>query len=95
MLARAVRENRILLTFDKDFGEIAWGAGLPASCGIVLFRFPMPSPAKVGTVGHRARPRSDEIPAVQSINPFSGNKLCFYSCLFLANLLDTELYASL
>lgn len=38
VLALAENENRILLTFDKDFGELAWRAGLPASCGIVLFR---------------------------------------------------------
>ncbi len=42
------RENRVLLTFDKDFGELAWRAGLPATAGIVLFRLPMPSPADVG-----------------------------------------------
>jgi predicted nuclease of predicted toxin-antitoxin system len=49
MLARAVRENRVLLTFGKDFGELAWRAGLPATSGIVLFRLPMPSPADVGS----------------------------------------------
>ncbi|MBI3372746.1 MAG: DUF5615 family PIN-like protein [Betaproteobacteria bacterium] len=48
VLARAVRENRVLLTFDKDFGELAWRAGLPATAGIVLFRLPMPSPVDVG-----------------------------------------------
>jgi len=48
VLARAVRENRVLLTFDKDFGELAWRAGLPPTAGIVLFRLPMPSPADVG-----------------------------------------------
>ena len=35
VLSRAADENRILLTFDKDFGELAWRAKLPASCGIV------------------------------------------------------------
>jgi hypothetical protein len=43
VLARA-----ILLTFDKDFGELAWRALLPAESGIVLFRMPMPAPARVG-----------------------------------------------
>ena len=37
VLARAMREHRVLVTFDKDFGELAWKAGLPAECGIVLF----------------------------------------------------------
>ena len=48
VLARSVRENRDLLTFDKDSGELAWRAGLPATAGIVPFRLPMPSPADVG-----------------------------------------------
>ena len=39
----AARESRIILTFDKDFGEIARGAIFPDDCGIVLFRLPMPS----------------------------------------------------
>lgn len=38
VLARAVAENRLLITFDKDFGELAVRHGLPATCGIVLFR---------------------------------------------------------
>jgi predicted nuclease of predicted toxin-antitoxin system len=48
VLAWAVRESRILLTFDKDFGELAWRAKLPAASGIVLFRIPIPAPDQVG-----------------------------------------------
>jgi predicted nuclease of predicted toxin-antitoxin system len=48
VLALAVREQRVLLTFDKDFGELARASGLPSICGIVLFRVPMPRPADVG-----------------------------------------------
>ena len=48
VLARAIREMRILLTFDKDFGELAWHHGLPAYCGVVLFRVPMPKRAESG-----------------------------------------------
>jgi predicted nuclease of predicted toxin-antitoxin system len=33
VLAMAEEENRILLTFDRDFGELAFQAGLPAICG--------------------------------------------------------------
>jgi Domain of unknown function (DUF5615) len=44
----AAREGRILLTFDKDFGELAREAALPAGCGIMLFRIPMPGPLEVG-----------------------------------------------
>ena len=48
VLARAAQESRILLTFDKDFGELARASALPASCGVVLFRIPMPRPSDVG-----------------------------------------------
>src|SRR5882672_9255904 len=44
VLARAQREQRILVTFDKDFGELAFRRGLPAECGIVLFRIGAGSP---------------------------------------------------
>lgn len=48
VLARAARESRILLTFDKDFGELARGSALPLSCGVVLLRIPMPRADDVG-----------------------------------------------
>ncbi len=48
VLARAARDGRILLTFDKDFGELARTATLPAACGVVLFRIAMPKPGEVG-----------------------------------------------
>lgn len=38
VLQRAQDEERVLITFDKDFGELAFRYGLPASCGIILFR---------------------------------------------------------
>ena len=38
VLSRAMTEERILITFDKDFGELAYRSKLPATCGIVLFR---------------------------------------------------------
>ncbi|WP_019499304.1 DUF5615 family PIN-like protein [Pseudanabaena sp. PCC 6802] len=47
VLSRAQIENRILLTFDKDFGELAFRSQLPATTGIVLFRVKMPSSAVV------------------------------------------------
>jgi Domain of unknown function (DUF5615) len=48
VLGWAVREARILLTFDKDFGELARASALPTACGVILFRVPMPGPADVG-----------------------------------------------
>ena len=50
ILKRAVSEQRILLTFDKDFGELAFAVGLPASCGIVLFRVQASSSAALAKV---------------------------------------------
>ena len=38
MLAWTAREERFLLTFDKDFGELARGSALPRTCGIFLLR---------------------------------------------------------
>jgi predicted nuclease of predicted toxin-antitoxin system len=48
VLARAFEEARVVLTFDKDFGELAWKHRLPAQCGVVLFRCAMPAPELVG-----------------------------------------------
>ena len=44
ILARAQLEARILLTQDKDFGELAFRAGLAADCGVILFRLPGDDP---------------------------------------------------
>lgn len=46
VLENAQAEGRVILTFDKDFSELAFRAGLPSSCGIVLFRLPMSPPAE-------------------------------------------------
>jgi predicted nuclease of predicted toxin-antitoxin system len=50
VIARAQAENRVLATFDKDFGELAFRSELPASSGIVLFRISMSSPAYTARV---------------------------------------------
>ncbi|MFP4190870.1 MAG: DUF5615 family PIN-like protein [Candidatus Hydrogenedentota bacterium] len=47
ILARAQTEERVALTFDKDFGELAYRWGLPAVCGVILFRIGLASPAYV------------------------------------------------
>jgi hypothetical protein len=52
VLAWAKRDARILLTFDKDFGELARASALPNTCGVVLFRMSMPKP---GDAGQRLR----------------------------------------
>jgi len=38
ILARAQAEDRVVVTHDKDFGELAYRFGLPSSCGVVLVR---------------------------------------------------------
>jgi predicted nuclease of predicted toxin-antitoxin system len=50
VLERAQREDRLVITFDKDFGKLAFHAGLPASSGIVLFRITASSSAHIAQV---------------------------------------------
>jgi predicted nuclease of predicted toxin-antitoxin system len=38
VLARASADARVLLTFDKDFGELAFRWGLAATSGVILIR---------------------------------------------------------
>ena len=47
ILKRAQAEERVVVTFDKDFGELAFRYGLPADCGIVLFRLQTHSPEHI------------------------------------------------
>jgi predicted nuclease of predicted toxin-antitoxin system len=42
VMEQARAERRVLVTFDKDFGELARSTRLPRECGVVLFRVPMP-----------------------------------------------------
>lgn len=44
VLARAQREQRVLVTLDKDFGELAFRHGAAAQCGVVLVRLTAISP---------------------------------------------------
>ncbi|MGL4609754.1 MAG: DUF5615 family PIN-like protein [Trueperaceae bacterium] len=39
VIGLALEKNRILLTEDKDFGQLVYAAG-KESCGVILFRFP-------------------------------------------------------
>ena len=50
VLALCVLSERTLLTFDKDFGELAYRRGLPAQCGIVLFRLTPQSPEEIAAL---------------------------------------------
>ena len=44
VLVRAQEEARIVVTQDKDFGELAFRRGLPATSGIILFRLTSSDP---------------------------------------------------
>jgi predicted nuclease of predicted toxin-antitoxin system len=44
ILARAQAEQRIVVTHDKDFGELSFRSRLPASCGVILCRLTGPDP---------------------------------------------------
>ncbi|MGK7945067.1 MAG: DUF5615 family PIN-like protein [Microcystaceae cyanobacterium] len=47
VLEIAQREQRVIVTFDKDFGELTFRLGLSASCGVILFRLPPVTPVKL------------------------------------------------
>lgn len=44
ILKRGVAEDRLVVTQDKDFAELVFRLGMPADCGVVLFRLSGESP---------------------------------------------------
>lgn len=50
VLARCAAHKRTLLTLDKDFGELVFGKGLPAECGVILFRVDAESPERFAEI---------------------------------------------
>jgi predicted nuclease of predicted toxin-antitoxin system len=53
-------ENRIVLTFDKDFGESAFRSGMHRAPGVILFRVALRSPGFVARLAVTAlRSRMD------------------------------------
>jgi len=60
LLKVAQEEERVLITFDTDFGTLAVHKGLPASSGVILFRLSLVSPTTVAeAVRDALRTRSD------------------------------------
>ena len=47
VLARAAREQRYLLTFDRDYGELIYRLGLPAPPSVLYIRFTPRTPAEL------------------------------------------------
>jgi predicted nuclease of predicted toxin-antitoxin system len=60
VLARCAQSGFTLLTLDKDFGELVFRGGLPAECGVILFRVDAESPAQFTEIALAAlRSRDD------------------------------------
>jgi predicted nuclease of predicted toxin-antitoxin system len=60
VLALAVQERRLCLTFDKDFGELVAAANLPVESGILLLRTPLqPSTAWANRIAAEICSRAD------------------------------------
>jgi len=64
VLQRAQEEDRILVTFDKDFGELAFRSRLPATSGIILFRITAISSQHIAQVA---------VQAIASQNDWAGH----------------------
>jgi len=64
ILARAQAEQRIVVTQDKDFGELAFRAKLPAECGVILFRL---------TASDRDRDNARILEALESRSDWAGH----------------------
>ncbi|MGD0388256.1 MAG: DUF5615 family PIN-like protein [Tepidisphaeraceae bacterium] len=63
VLKRAQAEGRILITFDKDFGELVYRAGADASAGVVLFRITTRSPKEAADrILRELATHGDELP---------------------------------
>lgn len=59
VLARALAEDRLVLTFDRDFGELIFARGESGRPGVVLLRFVPASPTEPGALMSELLDRSD------------------------------------
>lgn len=53
VMDRAIAEQRIILTFDKDFGELVFREGAARVDGVILLRFIPESPQQLALDIHR------------------------------------------
>jgi predicted nuclease of predicted toxin-antitoxin system len=60
VVERAAREARLIVTFDKDFGELAFRQGIGNASGIVLFRIPSSSGRAVAEIAVSALEGRDD-----------------------------------
>ena len=78
VLALALRERRICLTFDKDFGELAAIRTLPSGSGVVLLRMTLfrcgtwtnQDAAAVAAIGRRRLPHGKAAHVAESRPPW-------------------------
>ena len=60
VVKRALEAGAVILTFDKDFGELVWRSRPTRGFGVVLFRMPMPRAADAGiTLARIVQSRTD------------------------------------
>jgi predicted nuclease of predicted toxin-antitoxin system len=59
VLARAAAESRVLVTADKDFGELAFRRAAPAHGGVILLRVRGSAHVRATTLAAAARTRDD------------------------------------
>ena len=50
VLARAVDEQRVILTFDSDYGELIYRLRLPSPMGVIYLRFRPHTPEEPATL---------------------------------------------
>jgi predicted nuclease of predicted toxin-antitoxin system len=62
VLSRAVEEQRIILTFDRDYGELIYRLQLPSPKGVIYLRF---------------RPHTPEEPALVLLELFKAEEVQF------------------
>jgi predicted nuclease of predicted toxin-antitoxin system len=62
VLTRATDEQRVILTFDRDYGELIYRLRLPSPVGVIYLRF---------------RPHTPEEPAQLLLNLFQTERLQF------------------
>ena len=59
-LARAQTDQRVTVTCDTDFGELAFRSGLPATFGVVLLRIQWSDPATDNAIAVSALTSRDD-----------------------------------
>lgn len=50
ILTRAADERQVILTFDRDYGELIYRLGLPAPMGVIYLRFRPQTPEEAATL---------------------------------------------